>query len=90
MCAYILIGSKYFDMRRYFEMCAYIGSEYKSAAGDSAEPKQLTGRLLFQFRQLFYKRGFFTRCGDFNARKDFIVRLIFSKSKDFSIRLIFS
>ena len=24
MCAYILIGSKYFDMRRYFEMCAYI------------------------------------------------------------------
>ena len=29
-CAYILIGSEYFDMRRYFEMCTYIliGSKY--------------------------------------------------------------
>ncbi len=54
------------------------------------QPDQWAGCLLFQFRQLFYKRGFFTRRGDFNARKDSIVRLIFSKRKDFSIRLIFS
>jgi hypothetical protein len=62
----------------------------KSAAGNSAKPKQYAGRLLFQFRQLFYKRGFFTRRSDFNARKDSIVRLFFSKRKDFSIRLFFS
>ncbi len=34
--------------------------------------------------------GFLPRRGDFNARKDSIVRLIFSGRKDFSIRLIFS
>jgi hypothetical protein len=53
--------------------------------------------LLFQFRQLFYKRRFFTRSGDlidivrliFSKRKVFSIRLIFSKSKDFSISLIF-
>jgi hypothetical protein len=47
-------------------------------------------RLLFLFRQLLCKGGFFTRRGDFNARKDSIVRLIFSGCKDFTIRLIFS
>jgi hypothetical protein len=48
------------------------------------------GRLLFQFSQLFCKRWFFTRRGDFNARKDSIIRLIFSGREDFSFRLIFS
>jgi hypothetical protein len=42
------------------------------------------GRLLFQLRQYFAGRG------DFNASKDFPIRLIFSGRKDFPIRLIFS
>jgi hypothetical protein len=41
------------------------------------------------FRQLLHKRGFFTRRGDFNAHKDPIVRLIFSKHNDFSLHFIF-
>jgi hypothetical protein len=65
-------------------------TEEESAAGDSAEPKQKAGRLLFQSHRVFFRRGFFTRHGDFNARKDSIFRLIFCKRKDFSIRLIFS
>jgi hypothetical protein len=42
------------------------------------------GRLLFQLHQ------YFTRCGDFNARKDFPIHLLFSSRKDFTIRLIIS
>jgi hypothetical protein len=33
--------------------------------------------------------GISTRCGDFNARKDLTIRLIFCGRKDFTIRLIF-
>jgi hypothetical protein len=46
------------------------------AAGDAAEPKQYAGSQLFQ------SRLFFTRRGDFNARKDSIVRLFFCSRKD--------
>ncbi len=66
------------------------GTREKSAVGDSAKPKQQAGRLLFQFRQLLHERWYFTRGGDFNARKDFTIHLIFTGRKDFIIRLIFT
>jgi hypothetical protein len=46
------------------------------------------GCLLFQFRLLFQLLQYFAGRGDFNARKDFTIRLIFSNRKDFTIRLI--
>jgi hypothetical protein len=46
--------------------------------------------LLFQFRQHFHECWYFTRCGYFNARKDFTIRLIFTGRKDFTIRLFFT
>ncbi len=59
------------------------GTREKSAVGDSSKPKQEAGRLLCQFRQYFYRRWYFTGLGDFNACKDFTIRLIFSGRKDF-------
>jgi hypothetical protein len=78
------------------------GTMEKSAVGDSAEPKQQAGRLLFQSRQHFHGCWYFTSCKDFAIRliftrrkdfdrsKDFTIRLFFTGPKDFTIRLIFS
>ncbi len=73
------------------------GTREKSAVGDSTRAETVAGCLLFQCRQYFFRRWYFTRCGDFNTiglifsrRKDFTIRLILSRRKDFTIHLIFT
>jgi hypothetical protein len=53
-------------------------------------PLRLNSKQAFLVSPAFLQTWVFHQAQEFNARKDSIVRLIFSKCKNFSIRLIFS
>jgi hypothetical protein len=56
------------------------GGPLQTAGTKAGQPESF---LYLGLHARIIRRGFFTRRGDFNARKDSITRLIFCRRKDF-------